>query len=142
VPAELDEPALFAGAVRSEAGLAVRQRGCCIVAGDLAVAELRVAEESALVVAGDLTARTIRVSGVVIVTGDVDCALLQVLGNDGTWWVDGACRARVLDDPHGFDLCATVETPCDVRALRAAGRLESTFQALAVPPDLRASLAE
>lgn len=142
VPTEIDEPTCFAGAVASEGALAVRQRGCCIVPGDLAVAELRVSEESALVVAGNLIARTICVSGVVIVTGDVDCTLLQVLGNDGTFWVDGACRAEILDNPHGFDLCAAVETRCDMGPLRAAGRLESTLQSLAVPPELRARLYE
>lgn len=140
VPTEIDEPAFLAGAVASDARLDVRQRGCCIIAGDLMVAELRVSEESALVVAGDLTARTVCVSGVVIVTGSVDSTLLQVLGNDGTFWVDGACRAAVLDDPHGFDLCAAVETRCDVRALRAAGGLESTLQTLAVPLELHARL--
>lgn len=115
VPSDVDGGDFLEADVRGADSFDHTGEGCAVVAGSLHIRHLRVTESCSFVVAGDLKARIVRVSGVVIITGDVDCDLLQVLGNSGVFWVDGTCRTKVLDNPNHFHVAAKVEASCNVQ---------------------------
>ncbi|WP_146647348.1 hypothetical protein [Labilithrix luteola] len=117
VPDDIDGGDFLEGDVRDANSFDHSGEGCAVVAGSLDVRRLRVTDSCSFVVAGDLKARIVRVTGVVIVTGDVTCDLLQVLGSGGIFWVDGTCRTKVLDNPNHFHLAAKIDAACNVQTL-------------------------